>query len=91
VPNIRSQEVTNNSLTIVASDGRTFTVTKAEIQTFAAAQGGNAAARKAATIAWVLANMQTAIGAEQIPSALVTFDYDAANALAQLRLEVTSV
>jgi hypothetical protein len=89
VPNLRSAEVTNQSISLVASDGRTFSVTKAEIQAFLATQGGNAAARKAATIAWVLANIEAALGAEQVPSALITFDFDAANALAQLRLEVT--
>ena len=90
MPNIRSQVVTNTGFTIVASDGREFSVTKAEIQAFAATQGGNAAARKAAAIAWVLANMQTALGPEQVPASLVTFDYNATDALATLRLEMVS-
>jgi hypothetical protein len=90
MPNVRSQEVTNQSITITASDGRTFSVTKAEIQAFLATQGGNAAARKAATIAWVKANIQTALGVEQCPVALTTFDFSVTDNAAAMLLEMLS-
>jgi hypothetical protein len=90
VPNLRSAEVTNQSISLVASDGRTFSVTKAEIQAFLATQGGNAAARKAATITWVKANIQTALGAEQCPVGLTTFDFSVTDNAAAMLLEMLS-
>jgi hypothetical protein len=91
VPNITSQVCTNQSLTIVASDGGTFTVTKAEIQAFLATQGGNAAARKAATIDWVKANIETTLGPKLVTASMITFNFDALNDASQIVLEITSI
>lgn len=73
---MRSQLVTKDEITIVASDGRQFSVSRAQIVAFWQAQGGSAAARKTATVNWVKTNMQTALGAEQCPVGLATMDFD---------------
>lgn len=90
MPNLRSADVSKDGITLVASDGRTFSVSRTEIVAFWQAQGGNAANRKSATITWVLTNMQTALGAEQVPSALATMDFDTADLNKAMVLEMLS-
>lgn len=90
MPNVRSQVVSKDEITIVGSDGRVFSVTRAQIVSFYQAQGGSAAARKTATVNWVKANMQTALGPEQVSVALMAFDFDSANLNAAMVLEMLS-
>jgi hypothetical protein len=90
VPNVRSSIVTKDEISIVGSDGRTFSVTRAQIVAFWQAQGGSAAARKTATVNWVKTNMQTALGPEQVPVALMTFDFNATDNAVAMLLELLS-
>lgn len=90
MPNVRSQEVTKNGITIVASDGRVFSVTRAEIVAFWQTRGGSAASRKSATISWVRDNIVAALGAEQVPAVLVTMDFDTADLNRAMLLEILS-
>jgi len=79
VPNIRSQTVFNDggpqALEIVASDGRTFTLTKAAVRTFYQSTTGTAAARRAAVIAFVKNGIIAALGAEQIDPLELDYDF----------------
>ena len=84
MPNIRRQEVTKDLLYIQASDGREFTMTRAEVQAIWQAQTGNAAARKAATIAIVKAQIEAALGAEQVSASILIFDFNTGDLNASL-------
>ena len=79
MPNIRSQRVYDPSsslaLEIVASDGRTFTLTKAQVQAFYQGTTGNAASRRNQVIAWLKSGIVTALGAEQIDTLDLTYDF----------------
>jgi hypothetical protein len=82
VPNIRSQTVYNDggpqALEIVASDGRTFTLTKAAVQAFYQSTSGNAASRRAQVIQWCKESIVAALGPEQIAIADLDYDFDLA-------------
>lgn len=82
MPNIRSQTVYNDggpqSLEIVASDGRTFTLTKAAVQTFYQGTSGNAASRRAQVITFIKNGIVTALGANQIDATHLDYDFDIA-------------
>ena len=53
MPNVRSQLVEDNTITIVcAGNGNICTLTKAQLQTFYQSTSGTAAQRKALVIAW---------------------------------------
>lgn len=80
MPNIRSQRVSKDEIYIQASDGREVTITRDEIQTYYATQtSGNAASRKAATIARFKSVIETALGPEQVPTVIQEMDFDQAN------------
>jgi hypothetical protein len=83
MPNVRSQRVYNDgsgmALEIVASDGRTFTLTKAEVQTFWQSTTGNAASRRSQVITWLKNEIVTALGAEQIDILDLDYDFDTAD------------
>lgn len=80
MPNIRSQRVYVDggpqALEIVASDGRSITLTKAQIQDFYQSTSGNAASRRAQVIQWIKDSIEDALGAEQVPASSLTFDFD---------------
>lgn len=82
MPNIRSQRVYTDggpqALEIVGSDGRTFTLTKAAIQTFYQSTSGNAASRRAQVITWIKNGIVTALGPEMISLAELDYDFDIA-------------
>ncbi len=64
------------ALTIVASDGLSITITKQQIQDFYQGTSGNAASRKAQTIAFVQNAIATALNPQQVPSSAVGLDFD---------------
>jgi restriction endonuclease Mrr len=68
MPNIRAQRVEHDSVYIQASDGREFTVTRAEVNAYWNTLTGTAAQKGAQTVAWFAANVQAALGLEQVPS-----------------------
>lgn len=76
MPNLRSQSIDANGLTLVASDGRSITLTRAQVVAHFQAETGSRAARLAATIAWVKASIETALGPEQVPASSLDFDFD---------------
>lgn len=88
MPNLRSADVTKDGISLVAANGKTFAATRQDILAFYQAQGGNPAARKAATVAWLKANIVAALGAEMVPEALINFDFDTADANKQILLEL---
>jgi hypothetical protein len=88
VPNLRGQSIDANGISLVGSDGRSITLTKAQMQAFYQTTSGNAASRKAQVIAWVKDQITAALGAEQVPQSLITFDVDAASGT-PTRLEVS--
>ena len=63
---------------ITASNGLPWTVTKADIQAIYQAQSGNAAAKKAATIAAIKSQAQAALGASMLDTTAVTVDINTA-------------
>lgn len=77
MPNLRSQSITSEGIELVASDGRVFTLTRAQaVAIFQAQQGGSPAARLQRAIDQVKANIEAALGPEQVPAALLELDFD---------------
>jgi hypothetical protein len=76
MPNVRSQELSQDGFTIVGSDGRSVTITKAQIVAFYQTTTGNAASRKAQVIAWIKQQCEAALGANQVPQAVMDIDVD---------------
>lgn len=87
MPNIRKQivgaldelggeYVGKVGLHVTASDGRTATVTRQQIVNHFQNELGTLAIRRAATRAWLKAQAAAALGAEQVPTSAVTFDFD---------------
>lgn len=76
MPNLRSQSIDANGLSMVASDGRSITLTRAQVIANFQTQTGSRAAKIAATIQWVKDSITTALGAEQVPAFLTDFSYD---------------
>ena len=75
MPNLRSQRIDDTGLELVASDGRSITLTRAEVLAHFAAETGNANARRAATIQWVKDTIAAALGPEQVPQAMMDFTW----------------
>lgn len=73
---IRAQSIDNTGFSITLADGRVFSKTKQEIQTIVGQQSGNAAARKAATIAIIKAELATFLG-DSMDVNEITFDFAA--------------
>ena len=78
MPNIRSQTLTVNGLTIVASNGRSVAVTKENIRARFLVETGTNAQRKTKTITWFKSQIETALGPEQVPTAVITADVNTA-------------
>jgi hypothetical protein len=76
MPNLRSQSIDANGLELVASDGRSFTLTRAEVMVHFQSETGGRAARLSKTIQWVKDSIEAALGAEQVPAFLIDFDFD---------------
>ncbi len=72
---IRSQTLTNQVLTIVAGDGRTYSVTKQQVQAFYQTTSGNAASRRNQVITWYRNGLVAALGAEQVNPAELIVDF----------------
>lgn len=81
MPLIRSQMVYNDggpqALEIVGSNGATFTLTKAQIQTFYQGTNGNAASRRAQVIQWIKDSIAAALG-PQVDPLFLAYDFDIA-------------
>jgi len=64
------------ALEIVGSDGRTFTLTKPQIQAFYQSTSGNAASRRNQVIAWIKQGIVDALGPENISLAELDYAFD---------------
>ena len=84
MPNLRSQSIDANGLSLVASDGRSFTLTRAEVIAHFQTETGGRAARLAKTIQWAKDSIEAALGPEQVPAFLVDFDFDDVQGLRSL-------
>lgn len=84
MPNLRSQSLDANGLSLVASDGRSFALTRAEAISRFQSETGNRAAKLAATIQWVKDGIEAALGPEQVAQALIDFDFDDVTGLKRL-------
>jgi len=84
MPNLRSQSIDANGLSLVASDGRSFTLTRAEVIAHFQAETGSRASRITKTIAWVKDSIEAALGPEQVPAFLIDFDFDDVQGLKHL-------
>ena len=76
MPNLRSQSIDANGLSLVASDGRSFTLTRAQVVAHFQSETGGRAARLTKTIQWVKDSIEVALGPGQVPAFLVDFDFD---------------
>lgn len=76
MPNIRSQSITEDGISIVASDGRSFSITRAEVLDVYRAQTGNAATRRQKALDAVKASIVAALGAEQVPASILDFEFN---------------
>lgn len=76
MPNVRSQRIDANGIEIVASDGRTFSVTRAQIRSFFQAQTGTRQEKRAATIDRLKDEIRDALGAEQCSKGMLHLDFD---------------
>lgn len=76
MPNLRSQSIDTNGLSLVASDGRSFALTSAEVIAHFQSLNGSKPSRIADTIQWVKDSIEAALGPEQVPAFLVDFNFD---------------
>lgn len=76
MPNLRSQRIDDNGIELIASDGRSITITKADVLAHYQSETGSAATRKAATITWAKNQIVSALGKEQIDLAQLLIDAD---------------
>jgi hypothetical protein len=77
--NIRSQVMTREGLTITASDGRTYSVTRAQIRAQFVSGGGGAATRRTRTLQWLKDGVVAALGAAQCNPSLFTVNFEDAD------------
>lgn len=84
MPNLRSQSIDASGISLVASDGRSFTLTRAQVLAHFQGLNGSKPSRIAATIQWVKDSIEAALGPEQVPALLVDFDFDDVQGLKHL-------
>jgi len=70
MPNIKAMAmIPNTSVTLTASNGKTITITKAQVQAWYQSTSGSASARLAATITLAKNAIVAALGADMISAA----------------------
>jgi hypothetical protein len=72
MPNIVSQTVDSTGITIVASNGKTFFISPAQIK----AQHATALGVKSAATAAIGMLIETTLGKEMVPASSIALDYD---------------
>lgn len=90
MPNVREQRVSKDEIYIQASDGREYTITRAGVLAIYGTKTGNAAARKAATIADIKAQIVAALGEEQVDALLCDLDFSPTDSNASMLLSLRS-
>ena len=86
MPNLRSQSITADGIELVASDGRSFILTRAQVIAHFQSLNGSKPSKIAATIQWVKSSIEAALGPEQVPAFLVDFNFDDVQGLKALRV-----
>ena len=76
MPNIRSQRVDSSGISIVASDGRAFSVTRAQIKAYYDSRSGSVSSKTSATVSWFRAAIVAALGSAQIGSTSISFTFN---------------
>lgn len=76
MPNIRSQSIGSNGIQIIASDGRTFSVTRLDIRNNFLSQTGTLLQRIVKTRLWLRESIRDSLGVEQIDPTRINFDFD---------------
>lgn len=84
MPNLRSQSIDANGLSLVASDGRSITLTRADVLAHFQSLTGSKSSKIAATIQWVKDGIEAALGSEQVPAFLIDCDFDDVQGLKSL-------
>ena len=74
--NLIAMECTKDGVSITSADGRTWSMTRIQIQAIYATKTGSASARRTATITDVLNSAQAALGVHQFNAAACTLDLD---------------
>ena len=88
MPNVRSMQIGETGFEIVASDGRSISMTRDQIKAFFDAQAGPLPQRIQATLNFVRSTIETALGTEQLPIRQI-IDLDFAQETGRLlRLEI---
>jgi hypothetical protein len=75
MPNIRSQRIDNTGLEIIASDGRSISITRADVFAHFDSLSGGKPAKITATIQWVKDQIVSALGEEQVPVVIMDFTW----------------
>lgn len=87
MPNLRSQSMDVTGISLVAYDGREFSLTKADLIAHFQLEKGSHANRILATIQWVKDSIETALGREQVPQELIEIDMDDIQGFKLLRVK----
>ena len=74
--NLIAMECTKDGVSATGADGRTWSMTRIQIQAIYATKTGSASARRTATITDVLNSAQSALGVSQFNAAACTLDLD---------------
>jgi len=77
MPNVRAQS--GETLSLTASDGRTITITPAELAAHYAAGNGTPEQRYAATVDWAKGRIVAALGEEQVSAASIDVEFELAS------------
>ena len=72
MPNLRSQAITSTGITLVASDGRSVSISFAQVRARFLVETGTLAQRRTKTRTWIATEIQNALGAEQVSLGKVT-------------------
>jgi hypothetical protein len=75
MPNIRSQQIDDNGIQIVGSDGRIFSMNRAEIRAHFLTETGAVLQRLAKTRLWLRQRIVATLGSEQIDIAETIADF----------------
>ncbi len=89
MPNIIEQTVSKDGIYIKATNGNVFQVTREEIKAHYATETGNAATRKANTIAWLKNQIVLALGSDMVSTVNINTNFDTTDDTQPLLLEVS--
>ena len=77
--NVSAMECAKDGVSVIAADGRTWSMTRVQVQAIYATKTGSASARRTATITDVLNSAQAALGVDQFNALTSALDFDTAD------------